>query len=260
MTKIYAWAEKNNMQFNDVKFEVMHYGEAAPEYEYVSSTGIVIEAKTEVKDLGVLMNASGDFDAQIKKIVKQANCKMGWIFRVFATREREALLCLYRSLVMPLMEYCSQLWSPWKLKHKMKIEAVQRTFTSRILEVKLLNYWERLRALQLYSLERRRERYIVLYIWKIKNGLVPNINNQINFRQHLRLGCICERATLNNRAQARIYSQKANFITNRGPQLFNSLPITLRDGNFNAVTNFKRAQDKYLQSLPHYYFCRTTNK
>jgi hypothetical protein len=32
----------------------------------------------------------------------------------------------------------------------------------------------RLKALKLYSLERRRERYTVLYMWKIIRGLVPN--------------------------------------------------------------------------------------
>ena len=257
--KIYTWAERKNMHFNDAKFEVIHYGRTAPVYEYISSAGVTIEAKKEVKDLGVLMTDSADFDVQICKVVKQAKGKMGWILRIFATREQQAMLSLYRALVMPILEYCSQLWSPWKIKHKIEIESVQRTFTNRIAEVKHLNYWERLRVLKLYSLERRRERYILLYMWKIQNGFVPNINDQIVFRQHLRLGCICERGNLNNRAQTRVYSQKANFITIRGPILFNCLPRSLRDGSFNSVSNFKKALDKYLQTLPdepklpHYY-------
>jgi hypothetical protein len=36
------------------------------------------------------------------------------------------------------------------------------------------DYWTRLKTLKLYSLERRRERYTVLYMWKIIRGLVPN--------------------------------------------------------------------------------------
>ena len=47
------------------------------------------------------------------------------------------------------------------------IEAIQRTFTYKITEVQHLNYWERLQELKLYSLQRRRERYIIIYIWKI---------------------------------------------------------------------------------------------
>ena len=53
-------------------------------------------------------------------------------------------------------------------------ETVQRTFTSRVLYHDNLNYWERLKKLQLMSLQRRRERYILIYMWKIMKGLVPN--------------------------------------------------------------------------------------
>ena len=36
--------------------------------------------------------------------------------------------------------------------------------THKITEVQHLNYWERLNELKLYSLQRRRERYIIIYI------------------------------------------------------------------------------------------------
>ena len=38
---------------------------------------VVTKAKKEVKDLGALMITSEDFEVKIKKIVKQAKCKMG---------------------------------------------------------------------------------------------------------------------------------------------------------------------------------------
>ena len=37
-----------------------------------------------------------------------------------------------------------------------------------------LNYWERLQKLGIQSLQQRRERYIIFYMWKILNGLVSN--------------------------------------------------------------------------------------
>ena len=46
------------------------------------------------------------------------------------------------------------------------IEAIQRTFTYKITEVQHLGYLGRLHELKLYSLQRRRERYIIIYIWK----------------------------------------------------------------------------------------------
>ena len=33
------------------------------------------------------------------------------------------------------------------------------------------NYWERLDALNMYSQERRRERYAIIFIWKLAMGL-----------------------------------------------------------------------------------------
>ena len=49
-------------------------------------------------------------------------------------------------------------------KRHQAIEAIQQTFTYKITEVHHLNYWERLQELKFYSLQRRRERYIIIYI------------------------------------------------------------------------------------------------
>ena len=40
-------------------------------------------------------------------------------------------------------------------------------------------YHERLKSLGLYSLQRRRERYCIIYIWKIIEGLAPNFSNPV---------------------------------------------------------------------------------
>ena len=86
------------------------------------------------------------------------------------------MLTLLKSVVIPLLEYCWQLWNPWKAKDMQAIEAIQRTFTNKIIEVQHLNYWERLHELKLYSFQRRREHYIIIYIWKITQDMVPNID------------------------------------------------------------------------------------
>ena len=45
---------------------------------------------------------------------------------------------LIKSLVIPLLEYCCQLWNPWKAKDKQAIGAIQLTFTHKITEVQHL--------------------------------------------------------------------------------------------------------------------------
>ena len=54
------------------------------------------------------------------------------------------------------------------------VEKVQRSFTRFISGIAGLSYTERRTVLKLYCLRRRRERYIIIYVWKILDGLVPN--------------------------------------------------------------------------------------
>ena len=120
------------------------------------------------------------------------------------------MLTLLKSLVIPLLEYCCQLWNQWKVKNIQALKAIQRTFTYKIIEVQRLNYWERLHELKLYSLQRRRERYIIIYIWKITQHMVPNIDGTMGHKiktrtyktwKHTRHGTQCVIQYPTNRTQ-----------------------------------------------------------
>jgi hypothetical protein len=66
------------------------------------------------------------------------------------------------------------LWSPQEGPQLDKIEKLLKNFTAKIPSLKLLPYWERLKCLRMNSEQRRLERYKVIYVWKILQGLVPN--------------------------------------------------------------------------------------
>ena len=100
--------------------------------------------KEQVRDLGIMMSNTATFTLHIRNIVKKARDKMGWVLRVLQSRKRSLMLTLLKSLVIPLLEYCCQLWNPWKAKDIQAIEAIQRTFAYKITEVQHLNYWESL--------------------------------------------------------------------------------------------------------------------
>ena len=156
---------------------------------------------------------------------------MGWVLRVFQSRKRCLMMTLLKSLVIPILQYCCQLWNPCKVKDIQAIEAIQRTFTCKITEVHHLNYWERLHELKLCFLQRHRERYIIIYIWKITQHMVSNIDGTMGYtiktRKHQRHGtqCVIQYPTNRNPAQ----SLQENAITVFGPRLCNSLPKYLRD-------------------------------
>ena len=161
------------------------------------------------------------------------------------------MLALLKFLVIPLLEYCCQLWNPWKAKDIQAIEAIQRTLTYKITEVQHLN-WERLHELKLYSLQRRGECYIIIYIWKITQHMVPNINgtigHEIKTRKHPRHGtqCVIQYPTNRNPGQ----SLQENAITVFGPRLYNSLAKYLRDIESVKTEKFKFELEKFLEHIP----------
>jgi len=86
------------------------------------------------------------------------------------------MLTLWKSLVIPHLDYCLQLWSPSKRFLMQDLEGLQKSFLKGVVLPQNLNYWGKLKHLNLYSLERRRERYQIIYTWCIIEGLVPNFN------------------------------------------------------------------------------------
>ena len=78
-----------------------------------------------------MMSNTATFTLHNKNIVKKARYKMGWVLRVF----QSLMLTVLKSLVIPLIEYCCQLWNPWKAIDIHAIEAIQRMFTYEITEI-----------------------------------------------------------------------------------------------------------------------------
>ena len=164
---VYQWAEDNNMSFNNLKFELLRFG---PDLtlklvtSYTSPNGDVIDTKEHVKDLGVTMSSDGTFDTHIKNICQSARNMCSWILRTFTDRSHDLMLTMWKSLVLPILDYCSQLWCPQKKGHIQMIEEIQKSFTRKIPLPGREDYWDRLSSLHLYSLERRRERYRIIYV------------------------------------------------------------------------------------------------
>jgi hypothetical protein len=62
----------------------------------------------------------------------------------------------YKVYILPILEYCSTVWSPFKLCDIDRIESIQRSFTKRLNGLQDLSYTQRLSKCNLPSLELRR--------------------------------------------------------------------------------------------------------
>ena len=140
-----------------------------------------------------------------------------------------------------LLEYCCPLWNPSgpnSITLIKMLEGVQRTFTSKIHSLHELNYWQRLKELDLMSLQRRRERYIIIYVWKILTGRVPN-DLKISFYMSERNSIKAVIPKLpTHRSNISSYDRSFSVI---GPKLWNILP--------NSCTLVLHSLEKFKQQL-----------
>ena len=100
---------------------------------------------------------------------------MGILLRTFSTREKEPMLKMFNTYIKSKMEYCCIVWSPVNQKWIYELEKIQKNFTKKIKGMEELNYHERLKKLNMYSLERRRERYMIIYGWQQLEGIKENV-------------------------------------------------------------------------------------
>ena len=137
---------------------------------------------------------------------------------------------------MSQMDYGSQLWSPYLTKHINRminiIEKTQWSFTRYISGMQGLSYPERLTDLKLYSLQRRRERYIIIYVWKILECQDPNFSPPIRSRTSDRRGRSCIASHV---GVGRLVMLSYNSFRWRAIRMFNQLPLFL--GNTTETIN-----------------------
>jgi hypothetical protein len=168
------WSRKWSLYFNASKCKVLHIGRTNPKYTYwmtSSDSREEIKEDSEEKDLGVTFDASLKFSKHIINCVNKANRITGLIKRSFDFMDKEMFATLYKSLVRPLVEYATPVWSPYLKKDIRLLEKVQRRATKIVPVCKNLDYSQRLLELGLPTLEYRRDRYDMIQVYKILSGI-----------------------------------------------------------------------------------------
>ncbi|KAK3886931.1 hypothetical protein Pcinc_008940 [Petrolisthes cinctipes] len=117
---------------------------------------------------------------------------------------------------------------------------VQRSFMRQIRGMRDLSYWDGLMELRLYSQQQKRDRYRVIYMWKILEGQVPNpAPLALQAYTTERTGHKCIRSSLPTRAPERIRTLLASSLIHEGRKVFNALPKEVRNTTGCPVENFK---------------------
>ena len=159
LTPLESWSNDWQLKFNIDKCEAMRISKkndySSPQYHLC---GNQLKVVSEVKDLGIYITSNLSWSMQANKCANKANSVLGFIRRTVGTKIPERFSKLYKSLVRPILEYCSPVWCPHLKKDSNTLEKVQRRASNCALGNigQDMPYEESLKLLKWPTLEQRR--------------------------------------------------------------------------------------------------------
>ncbi|PLS49478.1 hypothetical protein CYV29_15670, partial [Carnobacterium maltaromaticum] len=238
--RLESWAEKWQMEFNQGKCEVMHFGRSNSRVNYTVN-GKVLGKIDVQRDLGVQVHCSLKVATQVNRVVKKAYGMLSFIGRGIEYKSWQVMLQLYRTLVRPHLEYCVQFWSPHYQKDVDALERVQRRFTRMLPGMEGASYEERLSRLGLFSLERRRLRGDLIEVYKIMRG-IDRVDSK---RLFPRVGVSITRGhEFKVKGEKFRGDMRGKFFTQRVVGAWNALPAEVVDAG--TIASFKMYLDRYM--------------
>lgn len=187
------WCHRNKLIISVPKCAVMTFHRLKNPilYDYCIND-VTIRRVDRVSDLGVLLDSKLNFSLHYPAIISKANRQLGFISKIAKDfKDPHCLKALYCSLVRPILENASIVWSPYGLVWILRIERVQKRFLRLALRnlpwrdpLNLPPYPDRCMLLALDTLQHRRKIQQALFIAKLLNGDVdcPQLLGQLSFR------------------------------------------------------------------------------
>ena len=178
------------------------------------------------KDLGVTFASKLTFDQHISQVVNKATKMTNIIRKTFQFPDTHTFLPLYKTMVRSHLDYARAVWHPYKIKHKIALENIQRRATKELPGMRDLSYIERLKLLKLPTLAYRILRGDMIKVYKIIHNIydhesVPNLlkNNEVSQR------------TGNRRHSLKLFTQRAKLNIRK-----NVFPIRITEP-WNSLTD-----------------------
>ena len=174
----------------------------------------------EVKGLGILYTSQLSFASHISNIVSKAKQRCSYLLRKsFTSSCCTALILAFKTYDIPILEYCSSVWSPNQVSDILKIKSVQRSFTRTLMCCKGLSYKDRLSICGLLTLKRRLLADLVVFYKILHRYILTYLTDSLKFvvgptRGHP-LKIVYNGARINS---------CLHFFTVRTTKIWNSLP------------------------------------
>ena len=219
------WIPNWQMNLNTAKSEHMTLRQKQPVDLFICNK--LIAKVHRVKDLGITITDNLSWAPYINQIRSKANSLSHNILRLFKSNNCQLLVNLFVTYIRPLLEYNPSSWSPHLKSNIEAIESVQRTFTRRVCQranITFSGYSDRLKLLDLESLEVRRIKRDLIFLYKILSNFVD-----VNFSDFFKINNFSSQSLrrhhfhINRQAVAKT-NVRHNFFTYRVIKYWNELP------------------------------------
>ena len=174
--ELFNWCNEWKLVFNAEKCHVLHFGSKNYNYLY-HINGTLISSVEKQKDLGVTISQDLKSENHTMECVTKANKMVGMIRRTFSFMDKDMLAQLIKTFVRPHLEYGQQACSPYLEKDIQKLEGVQRRATKLLKSIENMEYKDRLKHLNIYSIEDRLMRGDMILMYRIMTEDI-NINRR----------------------------------------------------------------------------------
>ncbi len=137
----------------------MEFGKSKKRIQYhYEMEGVKLKKSKEEVDLGVIVTENFTTDRHIDKITGERMNLLKRIRMAFSYLDEGMIKKLLISMIRPRLEYVAVVWSPHTKRNIIKLERVQRAVTKMVPELSKSTYEERLKMLEIPTLENRREK------------------------------------------------------------------------------------------------------
>ena len=151
---------------------------------------------------------------------------------------------MWMNYISPQYEYCGPLYYPTIYQDIDAMEAGQKAFLKHIPGLQGVHHWDKLKVLDLSSVQRRTERFTIICYWKILNGL---ISGPETFKtKEGRLGVTAVFPTWPRGTAPWVVKLRRGSFHYKACLLFNSTPRWVREIKGGTVESFKRQLNRYL--------------
>jgi hypothetical protein len=173
------WCKNWQIDLNYKKCKCLHFGKENPKLDYYFDKDKLnsITNSTSERDLGVIFESDLLFEKHIDTKILTCTKLLGFLKFFFKNLDATSFVNLYISLIRPHLEFCSPVWNRTNRSFIVKIEKIQRKATKIPRGLSKLSYEDRLKKLNLPTLEFRRLREDIITIFKICK--LPFLSDQI---------------------------------------------------------------------------------